>query len=77
MLSMVGGGLESHGAAGVDVLVLGAFGCGAFRNNPVVVAEAYAQLLVKYKGRFSAVEFAVYSPPHSSENYDAFSKRLA
>lgn len=61
----------------VDVLVLGAFGCGAFRNNPVVVAEAYAQLLVKYKGRFSAVEFAVYCPPHSSENYDAFSKRFA
>lgn len=61
----------------VDVLVLGAFGCGAFRNNPVVVAEAYAQLLEKYKDRFAAVEFAVYCNPQSSENFEAFNKRFA
>lgn len=59
-----------------DVLVLGAFGCGAFRNNPVVVAEAYRQLLEKYKGHFAAVEFAVYCNQHSLANYNAFKNTL-
>lgn len=57
----------------VDILVLGAFGCGAFRNDPVVVAEAYRQLLEKYGNQFTAVEFAVYcNSRQGSANYDAF-----
>lgn len=55
-----------------DVLVLGAFGCGAFRNDPAVVAEAYRELVEKYRTRFTAIEFAVYCSPHSSTNYDTF-----
>ncbi|PWJ68950.1 MULTISPECIES: TIGR02452 family protein [unclassified Fibrobacter] len=57
----------------VDVLVLGAFGCGAFRNDPKIVAEAYRQLMQKYGKYFTAIEFAVYcSPYHGTDNYDAF-----
>jgi len=55
-----------------DILVLGAFGCGAFRNDPRVVAKAYRQLIEKYKDRFAAVEFAVYCNQYSIENFNAF-----
>lgn len=62
----------------VDVLVLGAFGCGAFRNDPKVVAEAYRQLVEKYGKRFTAIEFAVYcSPYYGTANRDAFKTAFA
>lgn len=62
----------------VDVLVLGAFGCGAFRNDPKVVAEAYRQLVEKYGKHFAAIEFAVYcSPYHGTANRDAFKTAFA
>lgn len=35
-------------ANGIDILVLGAFGCGAFRNDPWVVAQAYAASLQEF-----------------------------
>lgn len=61
----------------VDILVLGAFGCGAFRNDPVVVAKAYRQLLEKYRNRFTAVEFAVYCNQYSIQNFNAFKNTFA
>jgi len=57
---------------GVQVLILGAFGCGAFQNPPQVVAEAYKEALKDYRFSFETVEFAVYCPPGRMENYDAF-----
>ena len=55
-----------------DALVLGAFGCGAFRNDPQVVAKAYADALPEYKEYFRLIEFAVYCQPREIGNYDAF-----
>ena len=46
---------------GVDILVIGAFGCGAFKNPPLMVAEAWKSALVEYKARFDKVVFAIYS----------------
>ena len=45
----------------VEVLVLGAFGCGAFRNPPEIVAEVFKEVLVKesYGSMFDQVVFAV------------------
>jgi len=60
-----------------DILVLGAFGCGAFRNDPRVVAKAYRQLIEKYKNCFAAVEFAVYCNQYSLANYEAFKNTMA
>lgn len=57
----------------VDVLILGAFGCGAFRNNPVVVAKAYADVLPIYEKQFKTIEFAIFCPKGKpTDNYDAF-----
>lgn len=59
-----------------DILVLGAFGCGAFQNNPRVVAQAYKEILPKFKKYFKAVCFAVFCPPGDSRNYNAFEHML-
>lgn len=61
---------------GVEVIILGAFGCGAFQNSPEVVAEAMTRLITEYRNDFKVIEFAVYCPPHDTKNYDVFSKRL-
>ena len=55
-----------------DVLILGAFGCGAFRNDPMVVAQAYKNILPEFLHHFLTIEFAVYCPPHDNSNYRAF-----
>lgn len=62
---------------GVEIIVLGAFGCGAFQNSPEVVARAYREVLPEFSGVFCKVEFAVYCPPADSRNYDVFRRMLA
>jgi len=59
-----------------DILVLGAFGCGAFHNDPNVVARAYKVALEEFPKVFKHVEFAVYCPPGGSENYEVFKKQF-
>ena len=60
---------------GVEVLILGAFGCGAFQNDPNIVAKAYADVVKQFNGYFKEIHFAVYCPPNrSNENYIAFAK---
>lgn len=44
---------------GVDVLVLGAFGCGAFHNDPRVVAYAWHVALNMFPKVFKRVVFAI------------------
>ena len=56
----------------VDILILGAFGCGAFQNDPNIVAKAYQTALREYKSYFDVVEFAIYCRKAETENYTAF-----
>jgi len=56
-------------------LVLGAFGCGAFRNDPRIVAEAYKSALTDFATMFDTIEFAVYCGK-DSVNYDTFKEIL-
>jgi uncharacterized protein (TIGR02452 family) len=53
--------LETAAAHGYRRLVLGAWGCGVFRNDPVQVAEAFRDLLVKgrFEGHFEQVVFGI------------------
>lgn len=57
---------------GNEIVVLGAFGCGAFRNNPVIVARAAKNVIEKYLYAFETIEFAVYCSPKDDSNYKAF-----
>ena len=61
---------------GAQVIILGAFGCGAFKNDPAIVAQAYANILPEYLHYFRTIEFAVYCRPHSPQNFDAFKNRI-
>jgi uncharacterized protein (TIGR02452 family) len=58
-------------------LVLGAWGCGVFRNEPRDVAEAFAQLLrPPFEGAFERVVFAVYERGDAQPNRRAFAERF-
>ena len=69
--------LHIAAAKRVSTLILGAFGCGAFANDPVVVAEAYRDALPDYKGYFDSIVFAIYCRPYETTNYTAFREALA
>ena len=68
--------LTCAAAKKADILVLGAFGCGAFQNDPEVVARAYRTALQEFPKVFSRIEFAVYCSPMDTTNYDVFSRVL-
>lgn len=57
---------------GVQVLILGAFGCGAFRNPPKIVAKAFSIVQKKYENVFETVEYAIYCRDYETDNYKAF-----
>lgn len=59
-------------ANGVDMIVTGAFGCGAFRNDPGIVASAYKAALDEYAKYFDIIEFAVFCGSNDTRNYDTF-----
>lgn len=68
--------LEIAKANGNQVVILGAFGCGAFQNPPEVVAEAYTKLLTEFDGVFETIEFAVFCSPKDTTNYDVFQRKI-
>ena len=57
-----------------EVVILGAFGCGAFQNKPEVVARAAANVIRDYLNAFRIIEFAVYCSPKDARNYDVFKR---
>ena len=63
-------------ANGTEILVLGAFGCGAFCNPPMIVARAFRNVQEKYDGYFDTIEYAVFCKKNETENYDAFCREF-
>ncbi|MBQ5316982.1 MAG: TIGR02452 family protein [Oscillospiraceae bacterium] len=59
-----------------EIIVLGAFGCGAFSNDPSTVAAAYRDVMKKYRHAFEAAVFAVYCKDRETENYRQFYKAM-
>jgi len=61
-------------AHGHRKLVLGAWGCGVFRNDPDVVAAVFAAQLARARGRFDHVVFAVLDRQRGAPTYAAFTR---
>lgn len=59
-----------------EVLILGAFGCGAFRNPPEIVAKVFNKVMQNYLCYFDTIEYAVYHTEREVANYEAFCKEI-
>ena len=56
----------------VDIVILGAFGCGAFKNDPKVVANAWNDAIKDYKRYFMKIIFAIYCSSRDIVNFNTF-----
>lgn len=61
---------------GAEVLILGAFGCGAFRNPPKIVAEAFFEIQKIYGAFFDTIEYAVFCGGGEQGNYVSFCEQF-
>lgn len=60
-----------------DAIVLGAWGCGAFGNDPEMVANVFNDALTTtFKGHFKKVVFAIYDR-ETFDNINAFRKIIS
>lgn len=65
---------------GCDALVLGAWGCGVFRNDPSMVAQMFADYLLpggQFCGRFKSVLFSVLDYSKSQNIFGEFEQRFS
>jgi len=59
------------------VLVLGAWGCGVFRNDPNQVADVFAQALTgPFQAAFDRITFAIYDRTSDQHTLRAFQERF-
>ena len=63
---------------GHRTLLLGAWGCGVFQNQPKMVADAFGDWLARpeFLGCFDRVVFAVYDPSRHKNTLQAFQARF-
>jgi uncharacterized protein (TIGR02452 family) len=64
---------------GVEALVLGAWGCGVFANDPAQIAQLFAEALAEpaIRGRFRRIDFAVFDPKPPHAVLQAFERALS
>ena len=79
----IAGILGVAASLGYRVLVLGAFGCGAFGNDAEIVAEIFQECIKEYceqpfnlSSDFCIINFAVLDNTEDQYNYKAFSARF-
>lgn len=62
---------------GCRYVILGAWGCGVFKNDPIVMSELFWQVMLEWNGAFEKVVFAVINDRNSSgDNFTAFRNRF-
>ncbi|PJJ60981.1 TIGR02452 family protein [Hymenobacter chitinivorans] len=64
---------------GCEALVLGAWGCGVFGNDPAQVARLFAEVLLEpsWRNSFRRIDFAIFDPKPPHEVLRAFEAELA
>ena len=69
---------EAARAHDVDNIVLGAFGCGAFKNPPLIVAEAFKKVICEenYLAEFKHIVFAIKPTGTSCANLSTFARHF-
>lgn len=74
MKNFIGTAIDNN----VDCIVLGAWGCGVFQQNPEIVAKAFADVLNDYGGYFKSIVFAFKSTSdtHNDDVRSIFDKVL-
>ncbi len=65
-------------AHGHRTIVLGAFGCGVFQNDPVQVAKFFHDVLIHehYREAFERIVFAVFDRTKDQSTLNAFQQRF-
>ena len=62
---------------GVRHVVLSAFGCGAFKNDPNDIAWVYKQAVERHRSSFAVIAFAIFYAGHGQGNYKIFKSYLS
>lgn len=60
----------------VEVLVLGAIGCGAFQNKPQIVARAFKDAMKENGSTLQEIVFGIYDNTPQKDNYNVFNRLL-
>lgn len=61
----------------IDTLILGAWGCGVFRNEPKDVARYFKEVInSKFKNSFKQIIYAVYDSSEKKQNFLAFQNTI-
>ncbi|MEG4960414.1 MULTISPECIES: TIGR02452 family protein [unclassified Microcoleus] len=64
---------------GCDAIVLGAWGCGVFKNNPAMVAQMFADLLLpngQFRGRVKSILFSILDSSEQAKILAEFQSRF-
>ena len=64
-------------STGVRHVVLSAFGCGAFKNDPNDIARVYKEAVERHRASFVVIAFAIFYAGHGQDNYKIFKTHLA
>lgn len=73
----IGAQLDTLIIEGKTNVILGAWGCGAFKNTPEVVAELYREEIEKRSDCFDHIVFPILKTDNQMDNYAIFDKCLS
>ncbi len=77
MIQKITSMLDVAALNGCDNIILGAWGCGAFKNNPNKVVEFFNKVLEDKRTMFENVVFAVINDSNSvGNNYEIFQSKI-
>lgn len=63
--------LDQASKLSTEILILGAWGCGAYGNDPTMVAESFKKAITQSRGTVKKIVFAIYG---DKNNQNAFHK---